>query len=53
MPIVRIDMWSGRSDEEKAILTENVANTVAKSLEISKEHLTVLLNHTTQNTLQT
>ena len=48
MPIVRIDMWSGRSDEEKAILTENVANTVAKSLEISKEHVTVILNETSK-----
>jgi len=44
MPIVRIDMWSGYSDEEKTTLIESVANTVAKSLEISKEHVTVILN---------
>ncbi len=43
MPLVRIDMWEGRSEETKEKLIRNVSDAVARSLDISVDHVTVIL----------
>jgi 4-oxalocrotonate tautomerase len=44
MPIIRIDIWEGKSEEEKAELIKNVTESVAKTLNISKEWVHILIN---------
>lgn len=43
MPIVRIEMWEGREDEMKENLIKDVTEATAKSLEIPKDHVRVIL----------
>lgn len=43
MPIVRIDLWEGRSFETKEKLVVEVSKAVSKSLEISPEKVMVVL----------
>jgi len=43
MPLVKIDMWEGRSEEAKEKLIRNVSDTVARTLDISLDHVTVIL----------
>jgi len=43
MPLVRIDMWEGKSEETKEKLIRNVSDAVARSLDISVDHVTVIL----------
>ncbi len=43
MPLVKIDMWEGRSEETKEKLIRNVSDTVARTLDISLDHITVIL----------
>ena len=44
MPIVKIDMWEGRTDKQKEKLIESVTNAVADTLGISKENITIIIN---------
>jgi len=43
MPLVRIEMWEGRSEEQKENLIRNVSDTVARTLDVSLDHITVIL----------
>lgn len=43
MPIVRIDLWPGRSRERKDALIRNVTRAVVKSLDCSIDAVDVLL----------
>ena len=43
MPLVKIDMWEGRTEETKEKLIRNVSDTVARTLDISLDHITVIL----------
>lgn len=43
MPLVKIDMWEGRTEETKEKLIRNVSDTVARTLDISLDHVTVIL----------
>ena len=43
MPLVKIDMWEGRSEETKEKLIRNVSDTVARTLDISLDHVAVIL----------
>jgi len=44
MPVVKIDMWEGRTVEQKEKLIKSVSDAVANTLGISKEHVTVIIN---------
>ena len=44
MPVVKIDMWEGRTKEQKERLIKSVSNAIANTLEIPKEHITVIIN---------
>ena len=44
MPVVKIDMWEGRTKEQKEKLIKSVTDTIASTLEIPKEHITVIIN---------
>ncbi len=43
MPLVKIDMWEGRSEEKKEKLIRDVSDAVARSLDVSLDHVTVIL----------
>lgn len=43
MPLVRIEMWEGRSEETKERLIGNVSDAVARTLDLSVDHVTVIL----------
>lgn len=43
MPLVRIDMWEGRSEEQKEKLIRNVSDAVARSVDVSLDHVWVIL----------
>ncbi len=43
MPLVKIDMWEGRSEETKEKLIRDVSHTVARTLDVSLDHVTVIL----------
>ncbi len=43
MPLVKIDMWEGRNEETKEKLIRNVSDAVARTLDISLDHVTVIL----------
>ena len=43
MPIVRIDMWPGRSRDEKNTLIRNVTDAVAQSIGCPEQAVEVLL----------
>ncbi|MEE9191951.1 MAG: 2-hydroxymuconate tautomerase family protein [Candidatus Aerophobetes bacterium] len=43
MPLVKIDMWEGRSEETKEKLIRDVSDTVARTLDVSLDHVTVIL----------
>jgi 4-oxalocrotonate tautomerase len=44
MPVVKIDLWEGRTNEVKEKLIREVTEAVSKSLGISKEHVTIIIN---------
>lgn len=44
MPIVRIELWEGRSDEIKEELIKNTTNAVADALGIPPEHVRIILH---------
>jgi len=43
VPLVKIDMWEGRSEETKEKLIRDVSHTVARTLDVSLDHVTVIL----------
>jgi len=43
MPFVTIQMWEGRSAEQKAKVIAKVTEAVAESMEVKPEYVTVLL----------
>jgi len=44
MPVVKIDMWEGRTEKQKEKLIKSVSNAIANVLDISEEHITVIIN---------
>ena len=44
MPIVKIDMWSGRTEEQKENLIKKVTDTVVEACGCPKEAVTVVIN---------
>lgn len=44
MPVIKIDLWEGRDEDTKGKLIENVANTVAETVNVDKSHITVIIN---------
>ncbi len=44
MPVVKIDMWEGRTKEQKEKLIKSVTKAIADTLGIPKEHITVIIN---------
>ena len=49
MPLVKIDMWEGRSEETKEKLIRDVSDTVARTLGVSLDHVTVILYDVPKN----
>ncbi len=43
MPIVRIELWEGRDNEQKELLIKEVSISVSKALKIPPEQVFVLL----------
>ncbi len=44
MPVVKIDMWEGRTEKQKEKLIKSVSSAIVKVLDISEEHITVIIN---------
>lgn len=43
MPVITIDMWAGRSADQKERLIKSVTEAVTESLGIAKDQVTVIL----------
>ncbi len=43
MPIVRIEMWEGRSDEVKEDLIKNVSKVVSETIDAPIDHVWVVI----------
>ena len=44
MPIVTIEMWKGKTEQEKEKLIKNVTKTIAESLNIKEEWVHVIIH---------
>ena len=44
MPVVKIDMWAGRNEEQKENIIKEVTDAVAKSVGCPKETVTVVID---------
>jgi len=44
MPVVKIDMWDGRSEEEKEKVIQNVTAAIVESCGCPKEAVTVVID---------
>jgi 4-oxalocrotonate tautomerase len=44
MPVIKIDIWEGRTEEQKEKLIKALTEVVVTTLEIPKEHITVIIN---------
>ena len=44
MPVIKIDIWEGRSKEAKRKLIKEVSKAVSESLEIPIEHIHIIIN---------
>ena len=44
MPVVKIDMWSGRSAEEKEKIIQKVTDAIVESCNCPKEAVTVVID---------
>lgn len=44
MPIIKIDLWTGRNDDEKGELIRSVSRAVADMLGIPIEHVHIVIN---------
>lgn len=43
MPIVRIELWEGRTEDQKEKLIKEVSECVAKTVDVAIEHVEVLI----------
>jgi 4-oxalocrotonate tautomerase len=43
MPVVKVDLWEGRTDEQKEAIIKGITSALSK-LGIPKEHTTVIIN---------
>ena len=43
MPVVTIDMWEGRTVEQKKQLVEGITSVITTKLGISPEHVTIII----------
>ena len=43
MPVIKIDMWAGRTDEQKAQIIKGITK-VFEKIGVPKEHITVIIN---------
>jgi 4-oxalocrotonate tautomerase len=43
MPVVTIDMWEGRTIEQKKQLVEGITLVMVEKLSISPEHITIII----------
>jgi 4-oxalocrotonate tautomerase len=43
MPVVKIDMWSGRTGEQKETIIKKVTDVIVESCECPKEAVTVVI----------
>jgi len=44
MPVVKIDIWEGKTEKQKEKLIKALTDAVAIALEIPKEYITVIIN---------
>lgn len=44
MPIVRVEMWTGRTHEQKAELAKEITNAVARIAKTSPDHTIVIFD---------
>ncbi|MBM4405631.1 MAG: 4-oxalocrotonate tautomerase [Chloroflexi bacterium] len=44
MPIVRVEMWTGRTQEQKAELAKEITNAVARIAKTSPDHTIVIFD---------
>mgnify|MGYP000185656174 CR=1 FL=1 len=49
MPVVKIDMWSGRDKETKRKLIQSVSKAVSESLGIEIERIEIILNEVSKD----
>ena len=43
MPVVKIDMWSGRNEEQKGVVIKKITDAIVESCECPKEAITVVI----------
>ena len=43
MPVVKIDMWSGRSEVQKEVIIKKVTDAIVESCDCPKEAVTVVI----------
>ncbi len=43
MPLVTVEMWEGRTVEQKKQLAEGITSVIAEKLDVAPEHVTILL----------
>ncbi len=43
MPIIRVELWEGRTEEQKEKLIREISQCVADTLEVGIEHVEVLI----------
>jgi 4-oxalocrotonate tautomerase len=43
MPVVTIDMWEGRTIEQKKQLVEGITSVMVEKLGIAPEHITIII----------
>lgn len=44
MPVINIEMWEGRTEDDKRRLIKEVTDAVTKALGTSPEHVTVIIH---------
>ncbi|MEA2036460.1 MAG: 2-hydroxymuconate tautomerase [Nanoarchaeota archaeon] len=44
MPVVKIDLWSGRSEEQKEKIIKKVTDAIVESVECPKEAVTAVID---------
>ena len=43
MPVITVDMWEGRTVEQKKQLAEGITSAMTEKLGISPEHVTIII----------
>ena len=44
MPVVKMDMWPGRDEEQKEVVIKKVTDAIVESCDCPKEAVTVVIN---------